>query len=208
MTSRQRNVGPCSVDGCDTPSRKRGWCASHYAQQQKSGLPPEPFKYKWNDRQADCQVCGKSTTGSRFRRFCSGACDFLYRHYDGNVPTEASCVACGVAIDLTARGKGGQRIKAHVKFCKSCRQDYNKYKLSARELAQRDGTDCGLCGNPVDMGLSRKVSNMCPSVDHIIPRSRGGSHDPANLQLAHLHCNQVKSDRYEGSALIGGGSFE
>lgn len=36
---------------------------------------------------------------------------------------------------------------------------------------------------------------LCPSVDHIIARANGGTNDPANLQLAHLWCNQVKSDR-------------
>lgn len=34
-----------------------------------------------------------------------------------------------------------------------------------------------------------------PSVDHRVPRARGGTNEPENLQLAHLHCNQVKSDR-------------
>jgi hypothetical protein len=194
--SRQRNVGSCSVEGCESPSRKRGWCASHYAQQRRTGRPPEPFKYKWGER-TDCQVCGKPTDGFRLRRFCSTACDFLFRFYGGDVPSETACVACGVTIDLTARGKGGQRIKAHVKFCRRCRQDYDKYKMSAGELAARDGANCGICREPVDMSLTRADGLMCPSVDHIIPRARGGTHDADNLQLAHLRCNMLKSDRIE-----------
>jgi 5-methylcytosine-specific restriction endonuclease McrA len=34
-----------------------------------------------------------------------------------------------------------------------------------------------------------------PSVDHIIPRALGGTHDPENLQLTHLVCNLIKHDR-------------
>jgi 5-methylcytosine-specific restriction endonuclease McrA len=104
-------------------------------------------------------------------------------------------VLCGTTIDLTVRGKGGQRKKACTKLCRPCRQDYSKYKATARQLALRDGAYCGLCAQRVDMSLSRVVdSKWCPSVDHVIPRALGGSHEADNLQLAHLYCNQVKSD--------------
>lgn len=195
MASRMSNAGrSCSVEGCGSPSRKRGWCASHYAQAYRTGKPPVPFTYKWADPQP-CLVCGDPP--GIHRRFCSDRCRVLYRAYDGEVPSTTPCVACGAAIDLTQRGKGGQRKKAVTKFCGPCRTDYRKYKLSARELAVRDGINCGICGQPVDMSLRRKDSNMCPSVDHILPRALGGTHDPENLQLAHLYCNQAKSDRVE-----------
>jgi 5-methylcytosine-specific restriction endonuclease McrA len=195
--TRVRNKGlTCSVSGCGQPARKRGWCGSHYAQQRYTGRPPEPFKHKWAPA-GPCVVCG-APNGYGRRRFCSNACRVLHATYKGDVPSVVQCVACGIDIDLTERGKGGQRRKVVTKFCGPCRQDYRKYKLSARELANRDGTDCGICGEPVDMSLRRKDSNMCASVDHIIPRSLGGTHDPDNLQLSHLYCNQVKSDRWAG----------
>lgn len=118
-----------------------------------------------------------------------------YRLHGGPRPTSTNCVACGIEIDLTARNKRGQLQRVVTKFCRPCKQDYNKYKMSARELAERDGTDCGICGQLVDMTLKRSDGLQCPSVDHVIPRSRGGSHDPSNLQLAHLRCNMAKSDR-------------
>lgn len=72
--------------------------------------------------------------------------------------------------------------------------------MTVGELAQRDGTDCGICGGPVDMSLRKADSRMCASIDHIVPRAHGGTNDPANLQLAHLQCNAVKSDRLEVAA--------
>jgi len=30
------------------------------------------------------------------------------------------------------------------------------------------------------------------SIDHIIPLSRGGTHEPDNVQLAHFICNSIK----------------
>jgi hypothetical protein len=184
----------CSVDGCENPSRKRTWCASHYAQAQASGEPPRPFKHKWSER-IPCLNCGSLDPNSVHRRFCSDNCRVAYAHHGGPRPTSTQCVACGTTVDLTVRGKKGQLRHSVTKFCGPCRQDYDKYKMSARELAQRDGTDCGLCGEPVDMNLPLSGDLMRPSVDHVLPRSLGGSHDPSNLQLAHLRCNMRKSNR-------------
>lgn len=194
----------CAVEGCGQPVRKRDWCASHYAQWQRLG-EVKPFGYKWADPEP-CKVCG-APPAPGIRTFCSTACAFLWRKYDGAVPSVAECVGCGVEIDLTKRGKGGQRIKAHVKFCRRCRQDYDKYKMTAAQLAERDGANCGICGEPVDMTLSRKDAEgiMCASVDHILPRALGGTHDAANLQLAHLYCNMRKSDRVVVEAGVEGG---
>lgn len=181
----------CEVEGCDRPRRKRGWCASHYVQWQKTGLPPKPFLFEWG-KPGTCDNCG----GWADRRpFCSHNCRAAFRVHGGPRPVVAHCIACGIAIDLNEVGKHGQRRKATVKFCRPCKADYSKYKMSARELAERDGTDCGICGEPVDMTLRRSQSLMCASVDHIVPRAKGGTHEPDNLQLAHLYCNQVKSDR-------------
>lgn len=189
----------CAVEGCDGPSRKRGWCASHYHQARVSGADPVPFKYKWSPH-IPCLNCGADTAESIYRRYCSGNCRAAYKLYNNQPrPTSTTCVACHGEIDLTVRGKRGQQRKSSTKFCRPCKRDYAKYKLSAREIARRDGTDCGICGLPVDMELGRADGLDCPSVDHIMPRSKGGEHDPENLQLAHLRCNMAKSDRVSPS---------
>jgi 5-methylcytosine-specific restriction endonuclease McrA len=64
--------------------------------------------------------------------------------------------------------------------------------MTTQELARRDGTNCGLCGFDVDMNATNKFN---PTVDHIIPKARGGTHHRSNLQLAHSFCNKVKHDR-------------
>ena len=54
---------------------------------------------------------------------------------------------------------------------------------------------CAICGKPVDKSL-KYPHPMCATVDHIIPVSKNG--DPAsldNLQLAHMMCNRMKSDK-------------
>jgi hypothetical protein len=68
-------------------------------------------------------------------------------------------------------------------------------------LAQRDHGRCGLCRQRV----TEACGELGPSVDHVVPRSLGGSDDLANLQLAHLRCNRSKGNRGGGEqlALVG-----
>ena len=54
---------------------------------------------------------------------------------------------------------------------------------------------CAICGLPVDKSL-KSPHPMSPSVDHIIPISKGGDATAIdNLQLAHRTCNRMKSDK-------------
>ena len=68
------------------------------------------------------------------------------------------------------------------------------YLKNARRVIMA-GEVCGICGRPVDKSL-KYPDPMAPSVDHIIPISRGGHpSDIDNLQLTHWCCNHAKSDR-------------
>jgi 5-methylcytosine-specific restriction endonuclease McrA len=55
---------------------------------------------------------------------------------------------------------------------------------------------CGICGEALSADVKWPHSDS-PSVDHIIPISKGGSHTQENLQWAHLGCNIRKSDKVE-----------
>jgi HNH endonuclease len=53
-------------------------------------------------------------------------------------------------------------------------------------LLRRDGDACYLCDYPLDDDVT---------IDHVVPKSRGGTWDSSNLKLAHFKCNQDKADR-------------
>jgi hypothetical protein len=53
---------------------------------------------------------------------------------------------------------------------------------------ERDGWTCWLCGGEIDPAAPAG-SPWRATADHLVPRSRGGSSDLANLRLAHRRCN-------------------
>ena len=68
-------------------------------------------------------------------------------------------------------------------------------------LFKRDNGVCRLCGGICDW-YDYKISNGLkvvgahyPSVDHIIPLTKGGTHTWDNVQLAHYYCNVRKRDK-------------
>jgi 5-methylcytosine-specific restriction endonuclease McrA len=63
----------------------------------------------------------------------------------------------------------------------------NNAILSRRNLILRDGGKCQYCG----INVSLKTGTM----DHVVPRSRGGAHSWENVVLACSKCNQRKADK-------------
>jgi hypothetical protein len=62
-------------------------------------------------------------------------------------------------------------------------------------LCERDGSVCYLCEVEfVPEDFTSTDSNKV-TIDHIVPRSKGGADDLDNYGLAHFSCNQEKADR-------------
>jgi hypothetical protein len=74
------------------------------------------------------------------------------------------------------------------------------------EVAERDGWDCHLCREPIDPDLHAVSEHavqhpMEATLDHVIPRSEGGTRNIENLRLAHRCCNMQRgADPIEESA--------
>lgn len=64
-----------------------------------------------------------------------------------------------------------------------------------RSVYERDGNRCYICGVQVRKKAGRKHKKHRPTLDHVIPRSRGGSDDADNLKVCCSGCNQEKDDK-------------
>lgn len=61
-------------------------------------------------------------------------------------------------------------------------------------LYERDNWTCHLCNSPVDSDAHWN-ENFAPSLDHLVPRSRGGTDNIDNLKTAHRVCNSARGNR-------------
>lgn len=73
--------------------------------------------------------------------------------------------------------------------------------ISLLKLAERDKGICQICGLEVrwddieEKDQAIIAGDYYPSIDHIIPLSKGGMHSWDNVQLAHRKCNSYKCDK-------------
>lgn len=67
------------------------------------------------------------------------------------------------------------------------------HSINIAKLIKRDKGVCGICGGKVDSTVDSNDGDY-PSIDHVIPVARGGTHTWDNVQLAHRRCNIIKSD--------------
>ena len=134
------------------------------------------------------------------------------RFYLAQHTVERECVICGslfYCLDVEKR-------KTCSHECSRRRANKSKDKripaaqivdtdISNALLFRRDGGRCWICGGLCDWN-DRKLSkrgretfgDTYPSIDHVVPVSMGGLHSWDNVRLAHLKCNQEKSDTLVG----------
>lgn len=154
--------------------------------------------------------------GTRGNAYCSGKCKTYVqsnRHWLGEGPSTRiyfrPCPDCGIDVAMTSRG-GSLRV------CTKCRTRRNKAinarknqarraigptVLSVDELAARDGCRCHVCNRKVEMSLSGNAK-WGPTIEHIVPVSRGGTNDPENLALAHRFCNTARGNRGHSQMIL------
>ena len=64
------------------------------------------------------------------------------------------------------------------------------------KIYQRDEFKCYRCGTQVANGRRRKRKGLqLATLDHFIPKSKGGSDDPSNLLTCCLGCNNSKGSK-------------
>lgn len=123
----------------------------------------KPRPHRPSGQMVDCMVCGATFTRDARR---TSAC-------------------CSTECSTEARRERYRRKNRARKI----RRSPGAYTL--RDIATRDGARCHLCGKPVDMTLSG-MSELGPTIDHLIPLSAGGEDTARNVALAHRRCNVAR----------------
>lgn len=150
-----------------------------------------------------CVICDKEFKSDRpGKKYCCKTCQNRGIHGKGKrkEPIITECVVCGKTFET---------IRDDAKTCSiACRRKRDRYTRGRRyrDLAQKGHSDpsvtleavfekfngqCCICNNKLSFDFEI-TSNCYPSIDHIIPLSRGGFHEWNNVQLLCRGCNIKK----------------
>lgn len=142
---------------------------------ERKPKPPPQSRIQYRD----CKQCGKLMVARGNQRYCSKQCS---------------------TDNINARVMGLYRAAFEAADVPQAKMWWHRL---VAYLVERDGNDCGICGHPVDVTLPSgpRGDDLGPSVDHVVPRSKGGGDELSNLRLAHWSCNRNRGNRGETEQL-------
>ena len=164
----------CGHPGCDRPLRARGLCSTHYNRERYPDRHARVMK--------PCEVCGTPVLRDkqdRYRTACSIPCRNLL-----TFGREAATTGRAWEDWAAARARAaGATIVEHI---------------SREVVGTRDHWTCQICHHPTNRDAD-PLHPSAPTIDHIVPLSRGGQHTMTNVQLACYSCNSRKQDQMTGA---------
>lgn len=163
-----------------------------------------------SERMVLCLGCSDPFVKSHhYTRFCSRSCATRYS-------LTGQCTDCAARDDVTGRqvplcpvcrktrkaarqrrwldahpNRANDHYVAKTRRRRALKAGLLSEPYTLSEIAERDGYLCGWCWLPVNMILSG-LERWGPTIDHVIPISRGGPDTKVNVQLMHRVCNETK----------------
>jgi predicted nucleic acid-binding Zn ribbon protein len=166
-----------SYESCRWPEcpltliKGHGLCRIHYRRSVDVGTFQDPWDL-WVPG-GHCVVCGTWSEGTiRNQRFCSMECNLA---------------------DWNRRNPGRKRVtdREHVRRRRARILATQTDRFTDKDVRMAHGDICYLCDEKINFRL-RFPNPKSPSLDHVIPLSRGGTHTLDNAAMVHYVCNQKK----------------
>ncbi len=173
----------------------------HTVKRCKECRAPRP---KPTPTERTCEWCGAPFIPRGRQKCCSTYCTARAYDRDHRPPLGAwplvysECSSCGALKVRAAHHR-------HTDLCQPCARAARKSRdrsrrrgatttetFTLREIADRDGWICHLCGKHV-ADVEYNYRRTDPTLDHLIPVSEGGRHERSNVRLAHMACNSARS---------------
>ena len=196
----------CGITGEGRSDRKRcDECRTEYERTyhreyyRENLSPPERT---WTC--VDCGTTGTQSAKGKPRLRCTG-CKRKVKTARMRVDTQppTPCADCGVLVPRSAGPDAGGTARRPFKRCPECAQAFKigvrthrmngpgREYFTNREIFDRDGWRCYLCGGAVDPSLAYPDPRSA-SLDHVVPLAANGPHSRANTACTHLECNVRK----------------
>ena len=154
-----------------------------------------------------CDKCAEDETKQKSRQTLIGVFMAI-----AQAKTPKVCAACGEAFYSPYPNKKycSDTCKKTIKGrYNSIRRRCRKYgvfydpKVTAKAVIERDGGICQICHKKCDENDRSwgSLGPKFPTVDHIIPLAKGGTHTWGNVQCACALCNSYKRDLTEAKGV-------
>lgn len=173
------DVIPCGNPQCFNAAISRGTSKRDYC--SKACKTYWNLNSDWLGDGPSCRIKHTNFLCRVYFRACPD-CDQIVTMRIGNGAAKV-CAVCRVARNQAINAR-----KAHAKRASG------PPVLSVHQIAKRDGTKCHICRRKVDMRLSGNAK-WGPTIEHVLPVSKGGTNEAHNLVLAHRVCNVVRGNR-------------
>lgn len=177
----------CSLPTTPAPRPKRNAVGDGYTEGAWANAPHgSRSRYaKGGCRCDECKTAAARRAREKYaRRRANGG-----RPDPGNV--ENICATCGEHFTAKRKRTYCARPCYLIAIGSAPKPDYWVNNAIRLTVYHRDGYRCQLCGEPVDMCADTNAP-LAPTLDHIVPRARGGNDTEGNLRLAHRQCNVAR----------------
>lgn len=179
----------CSALDCDRPVKARSVCTKHYKQLYRQ---ENIEKLREQDRVAKQDFRQRNP-------------DYGKQYYVAHTEQRRKATkkwAAAHSDEVKRKARDWQKANPHkvrnnVARRRAAEKSSQLEKIDRLVVFERDGWVCQLCYTEVDKNLKFPERGFA-TLDHVIPLSKGGSHTYSNVQLAHLSCNQTKSNSILG----------
>jgi 5-methylcytosine-specific restriction endonuclease McrA len=209
---------PCPAEGCDRLVQALGWCHVHYKRMRNHGSTSKLLPVQNQFVPRGCIDCGSALIPNRNRyNRCQPCANRAYRathRAEHNAETrrykashrEENAKKWQIyrAAKLEQiRAKNRAYTREYTRTHPEKNREYGHRRrarlrsafvtsVSMDMIYLRDGGICQIC--------KKLVKRSQASMDHVLPLSQGGTHEPRNVRLAHRKCNTKRG--YRGTAQL------
>lgn len=173
----------------------------------------------------ECVICNIKFMPTKVEKICSDKCKEKLKqlHIDKKneqrradfKPQIKKCKYCGEEFETTFKRQRAEYCSEEcskknankvneIKRRHRIRENGNiDWDITLPKLYDKYNAICAICGEKCNYDDYKETKEgyfiageTYPSIDHIIPVAKGGTHSWNNVQLAHRYCNTIKNDGY------------
>lgn len=171
-------------------------CLCNYQKNYRATHETKKYPNKqtnWDRSPRICEVCSATYIPNTYwQKTCGPKCSARLQNNKKVIPVNTGmCARCGKSL-INKRANAIYCSRTCLSMDHNFKQRGNKEgrrvtTARRRLIMERDNFTCYLCFQVIDK------SNV--EIDHLVPRSRGGSSAPSNLSVTCLPCNRSRSNR-------------